>query len=112
MLHNDREALYNVIRELGTEPGIRRIRIFNKEGRITISTEPGEIDTVVDQRAEACYACHAQSAPLTKLNRPDRARIFTDKRGERTLGVIRPIRIRRPAPTVRVMFIHPGSEFW
>src|SRR5579872_748467 len=64
MLHNDREALYNVIRELGTEPGIRRIRIFNKEGRITISTEPGEIDTVVYQRAEACYACHAQSAPL------------------------------------------------
>ena len=36
MLHNDREALYNIIRELGSEPGIRRIRIFNKEGRITL----------------------------------------------------------------------------
>src|SRR5579883_411018 len=81
MLHNDREALYNVIQELGSEPGIRRIRIFNKEGRITISTEPGEINTVVDKRAEACYGCHAQSAPLVKLNRPDRARIFTDQRG-------------------------------
>ena len=34
MLHNDREALYNIVQEIGSEPGIRRIRIFNKEGRI------------------------------------------------------------------------------
>ena len=90
MLHNDRQALYNVIQELGSEPGIRRIRIFNKEGRISFSTDAGEVDRVVDKRAEACYGCHAQSAPLAKLNRPDRARIFPGK-GERLLGVIRPI---------------------
>ncbi|HTQ55610.1 MAG TPA: ATP-binding protein [Bryobacteraceae bacterium] len=90
MLHNDRQALYNVIKELGSEPGIRRIRIFNKEGRISFSTDAAEVNRVVDKRAEACYGCHAQSAPLVKLNRPDRARIFPG-RGERLLGVIRPI---------------------
>jgi two-component system NtrC family sensor kinase len=109
MLHNDREALYNVIQELGTEPGIERIRIFNKEGRITLSTEAAEINTVVDQRAEACYACHAQSAPLTKLKRPDRARIFTDKRGERTLGVIRPIE-NAPACSNAACHVHPSGQ--
>jgi two-component system, NtrC family, sensor kinase len=90
MLRNDRQALYNVIQELGSEPGIRRIRIFNKEGRITFSTDAAEVNRVVDKRAEACYGCHAQSAPLAKLNRPDRARIFEGK-GERLLGMIRPI---------------------
>ena len=30
MLHNDREALYNIIRELGSQPGIQRIRIFKR----------------------------------------------------------------------------------
>jgi len=90
MLHNDRQALYNVIQELGSEPGIRRIRIFNKEGRISFSTDAAEVDRVVDKRAEACYGCHAQSAPLVKLNRPDRARIFAGQ-GERLMGVIRPI---------------------
>ena len=90
MLHNDRQALYNVIQELGSEPGIRRIRIFNKEGRISFSTDAAEVNRVVDKGAEACYGCHAQSAPLVKLNRPDRARIFPG-RGERLLGVIRPI---------------------
>lgn len=109
MLHNDREALYNVIQEVGTEPGIRRIRIFNKEGRITVSTEPAEINTVVDQRAEACYACHAQSAPLVKLNRPDRARTFTDKNGERILGVIRPIE-NAPACFNNQCHVHPKGQ--
>lgn len=90
MLRNDRQALYNVIQELGSEPGIRRIRIFNKEGRITFSTDVAEVGQVVDKSAEACYRCHAQSAPLVKLSRPDRARIFPGK-GERLLGVIRPI---------------------
>jgi two-component system NtrC family sensor kinase len=91
MLHNDRDALHNVIRELGTETGIRRIRLFNKEGRITYSTDAGEINTVVDQNAEACYGCHQQSAPLTKLHRRDRARRFTDKQGQSVLAVIQPV---------------------
>src|SRR4051794_8437517 len=51
MLHNDREALYNVIQEIGSEPGIRRIRIFNKEGRIQFSTEAREVGTTVDKSA-------------------------------------------------------------
>ena len=109
MLHNDREALYNVIQELGTEPGIRRIRIFNKEGRITVSTEAGEIDRVVDKSAEACYGCHAQAAPLTRLKRPDRARIFTEKGGERILGVIRPIE-NAPACSSAACHVHPKEQ--
>ena len=64
MLHNNRAALYNIVQEVGKGQGIQRIRIFNKEGRITVSTEAGEVDTVVNKTAEACYGSHAQSAPL------------------------------------------------
>jgi two-component system NtrC family sensor kinase len=91
MLRNDRDALRNVIQELGSEPGIQRIRIFNSEGRITVSTEAAETGRVVDKNAEACYTCHSQSAPLQKLNRTDRARLFTDREGNHILAVIRPI---------------------
>ena len=80
MLRNDREALYQVIQTMGSEPGIRRIRIFNEEGRISFSTDPSEVNQFVDKRAEACYACHAQSQPLARLNRPDRARISPTRR--------------------------------
>src|SRR5690242_5341279 len=64
MLRDDREALRNIVQELGTEPGIQRIRIFNSEGRITLSTDEAEIGRGVDKQGEACYTCHSQSAPL------------------------------------------------
>jgi two-component system, NtrC family, sensor kinase len=91
MLRNDRPALAEVITDIGTQPGIRLVRVFNKEGRISYSSTASEVGTMVDKRAEQCYACHAQSAPLEKLNRPDRARIFTDPGGGRVLGIIRPV---------------------
>jgi two-component system, NtrC family, sensor kinase len=91
MLRNDRPALAEVITDIGTQPGIRLVRVFNKEGRISYSSTASEVETMVDKRAEQCYACHAQSAPLEKLNRPDRARIFADPRGGRVLGIIRPV---------------------
>jgi two-component system NtrC family sensor kinase len=93
MLRNDREALYHAIRDIGKEPGIRRVRIFNKEGRITFSTDENELGRVVDKQAEACYGCHAPSVPLERLNRPDQARIFQDGGADaRVLGMIEPIR--------------------
>jgi len=109
MLRNDRDALYQVINTIGREPGIRRIRIFNEEGRISFSTEPDEVNTLVDKRAEACYACHAQAQPLTRLARPDRARIFTDAQGRRVLGVIRPIE-NEPACSNAECHAHPADR--
>jgi len=109
MLRNDRDALYQVINTIGREPGIRRIRIFNEEGRISFSTDPNEVNAFVDKRAEACYACHAQAQPLTRLTRPDRARIFADPQGRRVLGVIRPIE-NEPACSNAECHAHPADR--
>jgi two-component system NtrC family sensor kinase len=109
MLHNDRDALYNTIREIGAEPGIRSIRILNKEGRITYSSDAAEVDTLVDRRIEACYGCHAQSEPLERLPRPDRARIYRDAQGERVLGVIRPIE-NQPVCSNAACHAHPPDR--
>jgi len=109
MLRNDRDALTNVIQELGTQPGIQRIRIFNSEGRITLSTDATEVGRVVDKSAEACYTCHARSAPLAKLNRPDRARMFTDRQGHHLLAVIRPIE-NAPECSNASCHVHQASQ--
>src|ERR1035438_9706051 len=39
MLHNDRDAMLNMIHEVGAGQGIQRIRILNKDGLIIYSTE-------------------------------------------------------------------------
>jgi two-component system NtrC family sensor kinase len=109
MLHNDRQMLYSMIRDIGREPGIRRLRIINEDGLVQHSTEAREIGTAVDKTAEACYACHAQSRPLEKLNRTDRARIFTDARGRRTLALIRPIE-NAPECSNAACHAHPAGR--
>jgi two-component system NtrC family sensor kinase len=88
MMRNHRDAVYHIIRTIGAEPGIDKIRIFNEQGAIRFSTADKEVETQVDKRAEACYACHTQEQPLTRLNRPDRMRVYTAKNGERILGLI------------------------
>jgi two-component system NtrC family sensor kinase len=91
MLRNEREEVFHIINTIGHEAGIGRIRIFNREGHITFSTDPSEVGTFVDKKGEACYACHAQAQPLTRLHRPDRLRIYKAPDGTRVLGLIRPI---------------------
>ena len=91
MLRNQREEVFHIINTIGHEPGISRIRIFNNEGQITFSTDAKEVGQFVDKKAEACYACHAQAQPLTRLNRPDRLRIYKAPDSTRVLGLIQPI---------------------
>src|SRR5579872_2228695 len=76
MLHNDRSGLYQIISTMANEPGMVKVRIFDKEGRISFSSDAAEIGAEVDKKAEACYGCHAQAQPLARLNRPDRFRIY------------------------------------
>ncbi|MFY9676120.1 MAG: ATP-binding protein, partial [Terriglobales bacterium] len=90
MLRNDREGLHRAISAMANEPGVVRLRVFDREGRISYSSEAPEIDQTVDKEAEACYGCHAQQQPLARLNRPDRFRIYTAK-DERVLAIITPI---------------------
>ena len=108
MLRNDREGMYHTIQTMAGEPGVVRIRIINSEGRITFSSDAAEIDTLIDKRAEACYACHAQAQPLVRLNRPDRFRIFKPN-GHRVLGVITPIE-NQPACSNAACHAHPAEQ--
>jgi two-component system NtrC family sensor kinase len=108
MLRNDRDAIYNIISTIGTEQGIVRVRIMDKEGRINYSSDPAETNHLVDKRAEACYGCHAQAQPLARLNRPDRFRIYKPN-GERVLGIITPIE-NQPSCSNAECHFHPASQ--
>ena len=66
MLRNDREGMYHAMSTMADEPGMVRVRIFDKEGRISYSSDPSEVSHIVDKGAEACYGCHTQSQPLEK----------------------------------------------
>ncbi|MGH9522851.1 MAG: sensor histidine kinase, partial [Terriglobales bacterium] len=109
MMRNDRDALYQTIGTVASEPGIVRVRIYDQEGTIRYSSDASEIDHSVNKSAEACYACHAQSQPLARLNRPDRFRIFRQNGSGRVLAIITPIE-NEPRCSNAACHAHPASQ--
>ena len=109
MLRNDREGMYHAMTTMADEPGMVRVRIFDQQGRISYSSDTSEIGHSVDQSAEACYGCHVQSQPLTRLDRPDRFRIYRDNKGQRVLGVITPIE-NQPGCSNADCHAHPAGQ--
>lgn len=109
MLRNDREGLYHSIQTIAGEPGMVKVRVFDKEGRITYTTDPAELNHVVDKSGEACYACHSRSQPLARLDRPDRFRIYRSAGGSRVLGIITPIE-NQPACSNAACHAHPAGQ--
>ena len=108
MLHNYRDALYNVIEVIGRQEGIEKVRIFNKEGMVMFSSHRGEEGKMVDKRAEACYACHAEDRPLERLDTPKRTRIY-QANDHRILGMISPI-YNEPACYNAPCHAHPPEQ--
>ena len=91
MLLNKREDIYQIIRTIGTEPGVKGIRIYNKQGTITFSTDSLEINKKVDINAEACVTCH-EGGMISRINKQkDSIRVYNFK-GSQVLGLINPIR--------------------
>jgi len=108
MLADDRQAAYDTMRVVARQPGISRIRIFNKEGRIMFSTAP-EAEPFVDKNAEACVLCHASAQPLVRLETPSRARVFTDPGGQRRLAMITPV-YNEPSCSTAACHAHPARQ--
>jgi len=90
MLHNDREALYAMVQDMGHEPGIHRIRVFNQDGRVAFSSDPRDVNSV-------------QPIPT------ERTRRFTDVAGRRVLGAIREIE-NSPDCSNAACHQHPASQ--
>jgi histidine kinase len=109
MLRNQRDSLHQIIQDVGRQPGIERVRVFNKEGTVMFSSLAGEIGREVDKKAEACYGCHSSEAPLARLPSRETTRIFLAPDGERLLGIIRPI-YNEPACSTPACHAHPPEQ--
>ncbi len=94
MMTNEREDIYRIIESIAAEPGIQKIRIYNKEGKITFSTNQAEVNTMVDMNADACNVCHSGDSkpPSGDVSILKRTRDYFIQEGEHVLGLISPIK--------------------
>jgi two-component system NtrC family sensor kinase len=92
MMLNQRDRIQQTINSIGTQPQIRDVRIINKIGEIIYSSDPNNINKMVDKRTESCYACHSEDQPLEQISITERTRVFkVHPDSNRVLGIITPI---------------------
>ncbi len=107
MLADDRSAAYEVMQTIAANPGISRIRIFNKEGRVMFSTKSVD-EQQVNKNAEACAMCHSSSQPRVNIDASSRSRVFRGADGDRQLAMITPI-YNEPSCSEAPCHAHPRS---
>ncbi len=107
MLADDRSAAYEVMQTIAANPGISRIRIFNKEGRVMFSTRNVD-ENQVDKNAEACAMCHSSSRPRVNIDASSRARVIRTGEGSRQLAMITPI-YNEPSCSEAQCHAHPRT---
>jgi len=93
MLLNRKDDVHEIIRSIGKQEGVNKIRIYNKTGEIVFSTDSLEIGKMADTRADACIVCHQKDGSISAELPPDQMmRMYKNEKGEDVLGLIHPIR--------------------
>jgi len=92
MLTNQPAYVDSIIRDVGNQGSIEKVRILNKDGTIIHTTFLPELGLKVDRKAEACVICHRSDAPLEPIPQTQRSRFFATPEGRRMLGSMDVIR--------------------
>jgi two-component system NtrC family sensor kinase len=90
MLQDRRADAYVIMEDVGRLDGIEKVRMMDASGRVSFSTDRGEIDQLVDRKAESCSLCHAEGAPLSHPSLKERTRTFQGP-NHRVMGIIAPL---------------------
>jgi two-component system NtrC family sensor kinase len=90
MIKDRRDEYQRIIDDVAQRKGIVEVRIFNKQGEITVSSDKSKVGTVVDKQAEACYGCHREDEAKVLLPSDSKTRIYHTEKGS-LLGLINPI---------------------
>lgn len=107
MLQNQRPGVYRIIKNIGAQENIEKVRIFSKEGIIIHSSYMPELAMKVDMEAEACYICHEGSL-IPPQGSTDSSWIYSAPNGSRFLGHMAVI--RNEPSCYRNVLCHAHSE--
>lgn len=109
MLHFNPDRIQQIISDIGQQEGIEKINILDKKGRVVYSSKLGEINSIVDKKAQACNVCHSFDLPEVVLKTSKRYRIINRATGGQSLELIDPI-YNEPACYNANCHAHPAGQ--
>lgn len=86
MLENEPEYVKRIIRDVGKQENIAKVRVWNKDGKIIYSSYAQEVGQLLDRNADGCITCYPFIPPNTPIPKSATPRIFFDAEGRRMIG--------------------------
>lgn len=109
MLEDNRQSVYQMIQEVSTLQGVDHIRMINKGGYITFSTEKEEIGRYLDKTEAGCSMCHTNGEPKVQASMMSRSRVYVDKQGKHVVGMAKAIYNEKSCYLAACHF-HPAKQ--
>lgn len=110
MTLNSRDEIHQIVKNIGKQPEIERIDIYNKEGLIKYSSVQDRIDLKTNMKSDACSICHKTDPPVSSLeDLSQRVRIFNSSSGDRLLSVVSPLCNEKGCSTAQC-HVHPEDK--
>jgi len=109
MLENRPSFVGRIVEDVAAEKDIDKVRILSKNGTIIHSSDAAEIGLQVDQKAEACLACHLAEKKSGASRMTGEPRIFTNAEGKRMLGTTAVIP-NEPSCSSSSCHVHDASQ--
>ncbi|HAD04393.1 MAG: HAMP domain-containing protein [Desulfuromonadales bacterium GWD2_61_12] len=109
MLRADRETLGNIVDSVGRQQEVDHLRIFDKKGLISFSSNRVETGRFVDKDAGGCLGCHNTPTPRATLEQMQQARRIVGTRGGDILAVTAPI-YNEPSCSNASCHVHPEGQ--
>jgi two-component system NtrC family sensor kinase len=100
---------YRSMDGVGRLPGVLRMRVMDKDGRIVISNKTDEIGVVFPKEDPVCQKCHAGPQPVSRVDDGGRGRVAIVD-GERAIWTLSPIYSERKCATASCHGHPPGRS--
>ena len=98
---------YRTMGSIGRLPGVMRLRVYDKSGRVVFSSVETEVGITLPREAAPCQHCHASSRPISRVPASARGHVEVIG-GERALATVSPIYNERTCATAACHAHHPG----
>ena len=116
MMQNRKNAAYKIVKTIGQQEGIDKVRVIAASGQILFCNCPQEVGQWIGRQSEQCINCHEQDPPKERLDTGDRGRIFiTDNCTKhpglrhRVLGIVNPL-YNEPSCSTAECHAHPETK--
>jgi len=109
MLTADQEGMHRIVTNIGSQDGVEHVRIFNRKGVISYSSDGSELGKAVDRESAGCKGCHNSPSPRATLGKMEQARHFVNRRGVPVIAITVPI-YNEAACSSAACHVHPEGQ--